>query len=123
MSPFLARVLANTPVQVTAQGAAIGSALALVNNTGIAYVVGTNGGGGLKLPSIGGDTGVLLGDDIIVFNVTGDAMTVYASNSATITGYGASASGNTGVTVATCNGAAFWPVTATSWVYNRFGSA
>lgn len=123
LQPFLADAISNSPVSVTAQGASLASAAPIPNTAGIAYVISTNSGSGLKLPQIGGDKGMLLGDPLTVFNFTGDALQVYASNSATITGSGASASGNTGVTVTTANGLTFWPVTATSWIYCKFGSA
>lgn len=123
LHPFLADALSNGPIAVTAGGASLASATPIPNTAGIAYVIATNSGSGLKLPQIGGPTGLLLGDPLTVFNFLGAGIQVYASGSATITGYGASASGDTGVAVGTANGITFWPVTATSWVYNRFGSA
>jgi len=123
LHPFLASKIACTPAQVTAQGASLASANQIPNTVGIAYVISTNSGSGLKLPPVGGDNGVTLGTTITVFNFLGAGIQVYASGSATITGSGVSASGDTGVTVATCNGLQFSPVTATSWIYDKFGSA
>lgn len=120
---FLANRQGVNSVSATAAGSSLGSATALPPNCQIAYVISTNSGSGLKLPAIGGDAGIALTDMVLVMNFLGAGIQVYASNSCTITGFGASASGNTGVTVATCNSAIFFPVTATSWMYLRAGSA
>lgn len=122
MPVFLARKLGVSAKNTTAAGASLASATPMLQHQQIAFVVATNSGSGLKLPPIGGD-GCSLSDFCMVFNYLGAGIQVYASNSCTITGSGASASGNTGVTVATCNGAIFWPVTSTSWAYCKFGSA
>lgn len=123
MPVFLAGLAGISVVSMTAAGAAIGSATPIAGHQQIIYVTTTNSGSGLKLPQITGDGGCKLSDMILVFNFLGAAIQVYASNSCTITGSGASASGNTGVTVATCNGVAFYPITTSSWIYNKFGSA
>lgn len=123
LHPFLAKAITGNVANVTAAGATLGSATQIPNTAGFVYVIATNTGSGLKLPAITGDTGVLLNTPIVVFNFLGAGIQVYASNSCTITGSGASASGDTGVTVATCNGLQFWPVTTTSWAYCKFGSA
>lgn len=122
LGPFLARRVGVSSINATAQGASLASATQLNNHSQIAYVISTNSGSGLKLPAIGGD-GCTLTDMIIVANFLGAAIQVYASNSCTITGSGASASGNTGFTVATCNQVMFFPVTATSWIAIKAGSA
>jgi len=122
MSPFLAARISRTPRQVTAYGATLASSNAIGNQTQLAYVV-AGGTSGLKLPNVGGDAGCLLGDDITVANFLSATITVYASNSATISGYGVSASGNTGVAIATNNSAIFFPVTTTSWMVVFGGSA
>lgn len=122
LPPFLAARLGVSPIQATAAGSSLASATTVLPHGQIAYVITTNSGSGLKLPTIGGD-GCTLTDMVIVMNFLGAGIQVYASNSCTITGSGASASGNTGVTVATCNCAVFYPVTATSWMYVKGGSA
>lgn len=123
MHPFLARAITGSIREVTAGGASLASATQIPNDAGVAYVIATNSGSGLKLPAITGDNGVLLNTRVVVFNFLGAGIQVYASNSCTITGSGASASGDTGVSVATCNGLEFWPITTTSWIYSKFGSA
>ena len=122
MPMFLARKTGVDSVNATAAGSSLASATALPPTSQIAYVISSNSGSGLKLPAIGGD-GVSLTDMVLVFNFLGAGIQVYASNSCTITGNGASASGNTGVTVTTCNAAIFYPVTASSWIYVKGGSA
>ena len=123
LHPFLAKQIAITPVSVTAVGSTLGSANQVPNTAGLAYVVSTNSGSAVKLPQIGGDLGVTLGFPIIVMNLLSAAITVFASGSATLQGNGVSASGDTGVAIATNNGIQFWPVTSTTWAYDKFGSA
>jgi len=123
LQPFLAAKIARNPRSVTAQGATLGSASRIGNQTQIAYVVTTNSGSGLVLPNVGGDAGCLLGDDIVVVNGLQAAIIVYASASATFLGFGVSASGNTGVAIATANTAIFYSVTATTWAVVVGGSA
>jgi hypothetical protein len=102
--------------------ASLASAFALGGNSQTVY---SNPGaaGGIKLPNIGVDGGCLLGDEITIFNTSPNTITVYASGSATISGYGVSASGNTGVACTTVNGLVMIPISATSWIFCRFGSA
>ena len=123
LSPFLASKIARNPRSVTAQGAVLASAQNIGNQTQIAYVVTTNSGSGLKLPNVGGDLGCLLGDDILVVNGLQASVIVYVSNSAKFIGVGLSASGDTGIGVATCNSAIFYPLTATTWAVVQGGSA
>ena len=123
MSPFVASRVSRNPRSVTAQGATLGSASRIGNQTQLAYVISSNSGSGLVLPNVGGDQGCLLGDDITVVNGLQAAIIVYASNSATFIGFGVSASGNTGVAIATANTAIFFAVTATTWAVVVGGSA
>lgn len=123
LSPFLALRMSNGASGVACSSlGSLASAFALGGNS--QYVYSNPGAaGGIKLPNIGVDGGCLIGDEINIFNTSPNLITVYASGSATLSGYGVSASGNTGVTVSTVNGATFTPITATSWVFCRFGSA
>ena len=123
LHPFLAQKIARNPRTVTAQGATLASASRIGNQTQIAYVVTTNSGSGLVLPNVGGDAGCLLGDDVVVVNGLQAAIIVYASAGATFLGFGVSASGDTGVAIATANSAVFYSLTATSWVVVKGGSA
>lgn len=123
LHPFLASKIARNPRSVTAQGATLASGSRIGNQTQIAYVVTTNSGSGLVLPNVGGDQGCLLGDDILVVNGLQAGIVVYASNSATFLGFGVSASGNTGVAIATANTAIFYSLTATTWAVVVGGSA
>lgn len=123
LAPFVASKIARNPRSVTAQGATLASASRIGNQTQLAFVISSNSGSGLVLPNVGGDLGCLLGDDIVVVNGLQAAIVVYASNSAKFLGFGVSASGDTGVAIATANTAIFYSVTATTWAVVMGGSA
>jgi hypothetical protein len=122
MSPFLANRLGDTPVITSTQGATLASAKAIPGNQFTTVITATNSGSGLKLPNMG-DDGSLLGDCYHVINTLGAAIQVYASGSAVMYFSGASASGDTGCTVATVNSVIFKRLTATTWYGLKAGSA
>jgi hypothetical protein len=115
MPVFLARRLGMEPLQVTAAGATRASATNLPGDPYLACVIGTNGGVGLELPAVGGDTGALLGDPYIVQALYATA-SVYPGSGATISVLGASYGTATGVTVEMNTATVFYPVTATQWI-------
>ena len=123
MSPYLATMLGNTPVVTSVAGTSLGSAFAIAGDQFVTVVTASNSGSGLKLPNVGGNNGCRLGDLFWVINTLGAAIQVYASNSAVFYASGASASGNTGITVATVNGYLFVSLTATTWFGMKAGSA
>lgn len=120
--PFLADRIGDTPVITSSQGATLASARAIPGTQFTTVITATNSGSGLKLPNMG-DGGSLLSDQYHVINCLGAAIQVYASGSAFIYFSGASASGDTGVTVATCNSVLFKRLTATTWYGLKAGSA
>jgi len=119
MHPELARRVGTTVKNVTAQGASRASANGIIGHNAAAYVIASNSGSGIVLPSVGGDvtatSGALVGDDQYVFNLLSASIVVYAPTGMTFTGDGASTDGATGISVASHRGAQFKVLTATTY--------
>jgi hypothetical protein len=122
MSVFLAERLASEPLVVTAYGATAGAAYPLSGKSFVIAVtgssgVGANAGLAVRLPNAGGDSGCLLGDEFVVYNLAGadGALTIYTSTSTYIATSATNIIGTTGVTIATYQGISFRMITATQW--------
>lgn len=74
---------------------------------------GTNGTAGLGLPSVGSDTGCLLGDNFVINNATASSLIIYAPSGVNISAGGANA--NT-FTMTTHTSAVFYAITTTQWI-------
>lgn len=115
----LANVMADEPTVATVQGTSQGSAFQ-IGNSGINYVLATNSGNYANLPSVGGSgNSVLLGDGVIVANLTAGSIVVTASSGATINYAGAATTGTTGVSVSTLAVSEFWPISPSTWIGMR----
>ena len=129
MNPFLAGILANTPVLTSVSGATAGAAIQLTAQNRLNIITASNGGSGCKVPPIGGDGGIHLGDEFQVFNAFAAAILVYADNNAAGSSVvfwnaGASTAGTTGISVSTAVGVIMYPISASVWlVYKELGSA
>lgn len=129
LSPFLARLLGSTPVITSVAGTTLASANDIGPQQYMTIISASNAGSGIALPAVGGDfsagvnRGCLLNDAFMVVNLLQAQIQVYASASAQIYFSGVSASGDTGATVNTNQTAIFWPVTASTWIGFRAGSA
>lgn len=115
MPVFLARRLAMEPLQVTAVGASRASATTLPGEPYLVCVVGSSTGMSVELPAVGGDTGALLGDPIIVHALYA-TVSVYPGSGATISTIGANYATATGVTVEANTATVFYPITVSQWV-------
>lgn len=119
LAPDLARRIASPPISVTVGGASQGSATGIIGHNAVAYVIASNSGSGMVLPSAGGDVtataGMMLGDAIQVQNLLGASVVVYAPGTMTFTGDGASTAGTTGISVAANRAALFTMLTATTY--------
>lgn len=126
MAPDLARRVGMTVKNVTAQGNSRASANGIIGHNAIAYVVASNSGSGLVLPTVGGDisatAGALPGDELTVFNLLSASIVVYAPSGMTFVGMGASTDGATGISVAANFGVQFQVLTATTYGFLK-GSA
>lgn len=109
----LARILSRTPGTITAVGTAIASATAITRDQRVAYV--STGTSAVALPAIGGDAGVLLGDDVVVVNATAADISVFAPGGVRIFGTAGSATGTVGVLVSAGNSMVFYAATASVW--------
>lgn len=95
---------------------ATSSAGASVNIGAFQYIVSVNGGvstGGVKLPTVGGDTGCLLADDFVVNNAGTTTIYLFASSGVSISTGGANTSYyvmplHTSITL--------YPITTTQWI-------
>lgn len=119
VAPDLARRIGVSGVSVTCQGGSVGSAAGIIGHNAVAYVVGSNSGSGVVLPSIGGDvtgtSGALVGDRLRIYNLLGASIVVYAPGTMTFIGAGASTTGSTGISVAANHGATFDVLTASTY--------
>lgn len=123
MGPFLATRLGMNVIAVTCAGDSSPIAKSLPGQPGVYYVNASNSGSGVALPAVGGQSGVLLGDEITIANILGATIAVYANaNSAgsavTLFGRGLSAAGTTGVSLATGIVGTFYPITVSTWVFD-----
>ena len=121
---FAAARIGMSVIAVTCAGATAGAAKQLPGLQGIYYVNASNSGSGVALPEVGGDLGCLLGDDIIVANIVGGTIYVYANandagSAVTLYGDGVSTGGTTGISVATGFNAQFRPITMSTWIYTK----
>jgi len=83
-------------------------------------VIVATGTSSVCLPTVGGATGCLVGDEFVVINAGSTAINVFAQpnpagTAVTIIGSGASQSGTTGTIVSTLTAASFRPYTSTAW--------
>lgn len=119
VAPDLARRIGVSGVSAQAQGAAVGSANGLIGHNCVAYVVASNSGSGIVLPSVGGDVtstaGALVGDKLTIYNLLSASIVVYAPGTMTFIGAGASTAGSTGISVASNHGAVFDVLTASTY--------
>jgi hypothetical protein len=117
MTPALANRIGRTPAIATSSGAARGSATSIGGDQHLTVVTGSNSGGGMCLPSVGGDNGACLGDEFVINNMIAP-ITLYAPAGCSIYGGSANtvASGSGGVAIASISTAVFYPVSATTWV-------
>lgn len=125
MPHFLAGKVGVHIEAVTCQGAAVGSARQLPGQQGLYYVNASNSGSGVALPLVGGDGpsgGIQRGDWIVVSNIQGATIAVYANtngagSACVLYGRGVSTAGSTGVSVTTGNTAYFQAITASAWIF------
>ncbi len=111
--------LGNDPVSIVAAGATVASCASLPGNAGIFYV--QSGTSGIKFPPIGGDSGVLLGDEVVIANLSSAAIVIFATTNAAgssvaIYANVTSAVGSTGMSLLSGAVGTFRPVTASTWV-------
>ncbi len=119
MAPALARRIASPPFSVTVGGGSVGSATGMIGHNGVAYVVASNSGSGMVLPSMGGEVsntaGMLGGDSLQVINLLSASVVVYAPGTMTFTGDGASTAGSVGISVAANRAALFTLLTTSTY--------
>lgn len=129
MNPLLAQRTGINPVNTSVSGATLASANRIGWDQYFTLITASATGSGLCLPPVGGEPssgvmrGSLLGDQFRIANMLQAAIVVYASNSATFICAGTSASGDTGISIGTAQMAIFYPVTATTWIGIKSGSA
>lgn len=119
MPPALARIIGQTVASITA--ATSTSAAAAPQITTDAKVANVNGGTSVAaVGSIGGNSGLLNGDEVWVFNNSGAAIILWVmsatSGGATIYGGTASVAASTGVSISAA-GAAFLKIVSPSTVW------
>lgn len=112
---------------LTCAGTSAGSANQMPGRQGIYYVNASNSGSGVALAQVGGQgagKGQLLGDSVIIANLLGATIYVYANANAagsavTLIGEGTSIAGTTGASLASGNNIQLWPITISTWIYDR----
>ena len=115
MPPFLAERLATEPTTVSAQGSTRASAYIIGRSQFLISITGSNSGGGLLLPPIGGDTGCDLGDDFIINNQIAP-VTIYGVTGTSISIGASNGSGSGGFALASHQSVTLYPITATTWI-------
>lgn len=116
INPIQARRMATDPQFVTSQGGSRASATQLGGDQYFAMVNASNAGGGLALPSVGGDNGALLGDDYIIHNFLAGNITIFGPPGSSLIVSGNTLSGSGGYSLASLFTATFWPVTASTFI-------
>ena len=112
----VANIQANEPALVTVQGTSIGSAFVIGGQQYLNVVNATNAGQFVQLPTVGGFTGCLLGDDFLINNQLAATIVVCAPSAATISVSGNNVSGGAGFSMSAHTTTAFYAITATSWL-------
>ena len=121
MSAHLAKIVGVHVSSVTAGGSSAGSATQIGGNNRTVIVNASNSGSGIKLPAVNADTGVLIGDELIIANLLSAAVQCYAANNALgsvvkIFMDGGSIVGTTGFSVSSGKPVIMVPITVSTWI-------
>lgn len=114
LNPFLAGVMSDNPFITTVTGSSAGSATQVANGQELIVVTATATGNYIAL--LQGGSGALLGDGIVIANLSTSAVVVTTPTGTVLYGGGVSATGTTGVSVSSGAFMKFWPASTSVWV-------